>query len=139
MTPIDRARLVGCATSLIAAVEQVLDEMEHYGHPMLVTDGWRTVEQQQAIWWSDRLMDADGRVQLKPSIVKPKTWADGILVLSNHQHGRAADCAFLVDHHASWDEHLPWTLYGDTAERHGLAWGGRWMPPKTDKPHVELR
>lgn len=60
---------------------------------------------------------------------------------SYHQHGLAADCAFLRD--GAWfiSEKDPWTmrgyrLYGAVAESVGLRWGGRWAIQ--DFGHAEL-
>jgi peptidoglycan LD-endopeptidase CwlK len=102
----------------------VLKRMEDLGHPMMVTDGFRTTEQQQKLF-------AQGR----SSPGKIVTHADGIKVKSNHQSGRAVDCCFLIEGKPSWDERLPWSLYGRIAKEHGLQWGGDWKRP--DKPHIE--
>lgn len=62
--------------------------------------------------------------------------------LSYHQHGLAADCAFLRDGRLVISERDPWAmrgyeLYGQVAEQHGLTWGGRWR--LMDFGHVEWR
>lgn len=59
-----------------------------------------------------------------------------------HQHGLAADCAFLRGGRLVISEKDPWAmrgyrLYGQEAERAGLAWGGRWR--MMDFGHVEWR
>ncbi len=61
---------------------------------------------------------------------------------SYHQHGLAADCAFLRDGRLVISERDPWAmrgyeLYGQVAEQHGLTWGGRWR--LMDFGHVEWR
>lgn len=133
MTERDRKRLVDCDGRLIAAVARILDEMAAAGTPMMVTDGARTVSQQQILWWKGREKET-GRIIYPRQVV---THCDGIRKKSNHQSGRAADCAFVVNDKPSWDEALPWAEYGAAAKRQGLAWGGDWPAPKTDRPHVE--
>ena len=128
MTDRDRRRLGASDARLITRVGAVLDAMAAQGHPMLVTDGPRTQAEQILLW-------KQGRETPGPVV----THADGIGTLSLHQRGRAADCAFLdVDGQPSWSETHPWRLYGETAEQHGLVWGGRWPAPTTDRPHVQL-
>ena len=124
-------RLEGVHPDLIAKLSRVLAEMMAIGYPMIVTDGVRTLAQQQALW-------AQGRT--KPGRIV--TNADGVKNKSNHQphedgYGHAVDCAFLVGNQPSWDEHLPWTVYGALAMHYGLVWGGSWTKI-IDRPHVEL-
>lgn len=114
-------------------VRLVLEAMDRLGLPMTVTDGKRTVAQQQALY-------AQGRT--KPG--KKVTDADGVRVLSNHQSGRAVDCTFLNEKgQPHWPETpSAWAAYGAAAKAVGLLWGGDWKDkkgrPKPDNPHVEL-
>lgn len=117
-------KLAGVHPTLKAKVRQILDAMTSLGFPMLVTDGFRTVAEQQALYAKGRTVPG-----------KRVTNADGVTHLSNHQSGRAVDCCFLVDGKASWDDALPWALYGAMARTLGLSWGGDWSTP--DRPHVE--
>jgi peptidoglycan LD-endopeptidase CwlK len=60
-----------------------------------------------------------------------------------HQHGRAADSAFLIDGKIVIAETHPlaargYALYGAVAQSFGLTWGGDWRSIK-DLGHVELR
>ena len=132
MTERDRKRLEGIDPILIVAVEKLLAIMQILGHPMFVVSGFRTVAQQQALY-------AQGRT--KPG--KIVTYCDGIIKKSNHQSGRAVDLAFIDDpkteKNETWAEDSPWIVYGTIAKFLGLSWGGDWAPPKTDKPHIELR
>lgn len=62
---------------------------------------------------------------------------------SYHQHGLAADCAFLVDGRIVISEQdaraaRGYELYGELAQSFGLVWGGGWRSLK-DLGHVELR
>jgi peptidoglycan L-alanyl-D-glutamate endopeptidase CwlK len=61
---------------------------------------------------------------------------------SYHQYGLAADSAFLREGKVVVSEKDPWAmrgyeLFGETAERVGLTWGGRWK--MMDFGHTELR
>ncbi len=132
-------RLKGVHPRLGEQVQTLLIAMEVLGFPMMITDGVRTVEQQQALF-------ALGRT--KPG--KIVTYADGVKNKSNHQPkadglGRAVDCCFLVDldhdgqtDDPTWDLKRPWNLYGEMAIALGLEWGGRWLSIK-DLPHIELK
>lgn len=123
LSPRDRQRLDSLDPEFRAPAMRVLKDMHAAGHPMFITSARRTVAQQQALWRQGR--SEPGRIV---------TWVDGVQKLSNHQSGRAMDCAFVAAD--IWDG--PWELYGTVAERHGLAWGGRWLGKKCDRPHVEL-
>lgn len=123
-------KLAGVHPKLRAVVLRVLSVMADLGYPMLVTDGVRTTEEQQALY-------AQGRTKPGPVV----TNADGVTHRSNHQlHadgcGHAVDCCFLLNGKPSWDPHLPWRLYGEAAKALGCRWGGDWTHP--DRPHIEL-
>ena len=131
MTDRDIAKLHGVHGSLAARIEQILDAMRVLGFEMMVTDGVRTQAQQQVLY-------AKGRAAPGPRV----TNADGVRVRSNHQThadglGHAVDCCFVVDGRPSWDDALPWELYGEAAKALGLRWGGDWKTP--DRPHVEMK
>jgi hypothetical protein len=120
---------------LLRRLDKVLLAMNALGFPMMVTDGARTLEQQQALY-------AVGR-RGKPG-EKIVTNADGVRVKSNHQlkddgFGHAADCTFVDEGgKPTWDDDLPWTAYGECCRAVGLRWGikiGDWV----DRPHVELK
>lgn len=136
MTDKDYRKLNGCDTALIQRVDRVLIRMAAAGYRLMVTDGFRSVEQQQAIWWFDRVALPGGKWKPKPGITRHRTNADGIVNKSNHQSGRAADCTFVINGQPSWHEHLPWKLYAEAAKAEGLLAGYYWKKP--DKPHVEL-
>ncbi len=124
-------KLAGVHPTLVAKIGALAVALDAVGHPIVVTAGVRTTEQQQALY-------AQGRTEVG-SIV---TEDDGVVHRSNHQvhddgFGHAVDCAFVVDGEPSWDPHLPWTIYGSLAMLIGLHWGGTWTTPH-DLPHVEL-
>jgi peptidoglycan L-alanyl-D-glutamate endopeptidase CwlK len=131
-------RLHGVHPDLAAKVTRILDAMERLGFPMMVTEGLRTTERQQALYAQGRI--APGKIV---------TFTDGVVKKSNHQakadgFGYAVDCVFLVDidgdgpDDPSWAERHPWTLYGVMAEALGLRWGGRFKT-LVDRPHVEMK
>lgn len=144
MEPI--SRLQGVHPDLARKVQQILSAMHALGFSMVVTDGLRTVAEQQALYAKGR--NAAGQVVDQHAIV---TNADGVVTRSNHQahadgFGHAVDCTFLDDHGTPldpsddrpiWRDRDPWLLYGTMAETLGLKWGGRWKRP-FDRPHVEL-
>lgn len=131
-------KLVNVHPRVVDVVTRIKFAMTELGYPMMVTDGARTVDQQQALFRKGR--DQAGHVIEPHAIV---TNCDGIVNRSNHQLdpkdglGRAVDMCFLVDNKPSWAETMPWALYGLMAETLGLAWGGRWHHP-IDRPHIEL-
>jgi peptidoglycan LD-endopeptidase CwlK len=112
---------------LRARVERLLAAIAILGHPIRVTSGYRTVEEQAALY-------AQGRTT--PGAIV--TRVDGRRTLSQHQRGRAVDCAFVDGLGAvTWDDRAPWELYGRMAQAVGLVWGGAWKSFQ-DRPHVEL-
>jgi peptidoglycan L-alanyl-D-glutamate endopeptidase CwlK len=97
---------------------------EVHGYDMALLEGYRSPQRQAVLW-------ARG-----PNVTGA---APG---QSYHQHGLAADCAFMRDGRLVISERDPWAmrgyqLYGQVAEQHGLTWGGRWR--LMDFGHVELR
>jgi peptidoglycan L-alanyl-D-glutamate endopeptidase CwlK len=126
-------KLDGLHPELVEKVQRVLAAMAALGFPMMVTDGLRTTEQQQALF-------AKGRTA-PGSIV---TNADGVKAKSNHQmkadgFGHAVDCTFLdANGKPTWDGMKPWAAYGACAVAVGLTWGGNWKSKLVDRPHIEL-
>ena len=122
-------KLDGVHPVLVEKVKRILHASAELGHPMIVTDGVRTLAQQQALYAKGRT--APGKIVTK---------ADGVRAKSNHQvkgdgFGHAVDCCFLVDGKATWEG--PWDLYGAMARSLGLTWGGDWKR-FVDRPHIEL-
>lgn len=124
-------KLAGVHPVLVRKIQKVLEAMNLLGFQMIVTDGVRTVSEQQELY-------AQGRT--KPG--KIVTNCDGIKKLSNHQiqpdgYGHAVDCCFLDEKgKPSWDSRFPWKLYGAMVESQNLTWGGRFK--NFDGPHAEL-
>lgn len=123
-------KLEGVHPDLKAKVLRMMNAFAELGCPVMVTDGVRTLKQQQALY-------AKGRTQPGPRV----TNADGVRHKSNHQvkddgFGHAVDFAFLdAAGKPTWEG--PWALLGEMAEQQGLVWGGRWTK-LVDRPHVEL-
>jgi peptidoglycan L-alanyl-D-glutamate endopeptidase CwlK len=105
----------------LALVFKIMKQV--HGYDMALVEGYRSAERQ------DALAEAGAHV----------TRVIGFQ--SYHQHGLAADCAFLRDGKLAISEQDPWTmrgyrLYGAVAESVGLRWGGRWA--MRDFGHAEL-
>lgn len=96
------------------------------GYRPLLTDGFRSTAEQQALYAQGRTKSGD--------IV---TNTDGVKKRSNHQSALAADITLQKGGKATWD--LPegaWEYYGHLARKHGLTWGGGWTK-LVDRPHIE--
>ncbi|MCE5314048.1 MAG: M15 family metallopeptidase [Armatimonadota bacterium] len=91
------------------------------GIKVILTDGYRSIEQQDALY-------AKGRT--KPG--KIVTNARG--GFSWHNFGNAADYAFVVNGKVTWDG--PWATFGKIARQCGLEWGGTFKSI-IDRPHVQ--
>lgn len=121
-------RLRGCHPDLKARVIALVAALAQQGLTLVLTQGVRSVAQQQALY-------AQGRY--KPG--KIVTNCDGLIKASNHQpkadgYGYAVDVAWVIDGHVTWEG--PWETLGQMATAHGLAWGGDWK--WRDQPHLEL-
>lgn len=97
---------------------------ERHGYEMVLIEGYRNPQRQAEL------------LALGPHVTQAGPGA------SYHQHGLAADSAFLRDGVLVISEQDPWALegyrlYGEIAESVGLTWGGRWK--MRDYGHVELR
>lgn len=97
---------------------------EQHGYQAVLLEGYRSPERQ-----AELLLRGPSVTQAAPN-------------MSYHQHGLAADVAFLRDGKLVISERDPWAMrgyehYGALAEAAGLTWGGRWK--MMDLGHVELR
>jgi peptidoglycan L-alanyl-D-glutamate endopeptidase CwlK len=97
---------------------------DQHGIDVVLVEGWRSPERQAAL------------AALGPSVTRAGPYE------SYHQHGLAADCAFLRDGHVVISERDPWAMdayarYGEAARAVGLVWGGDWHGLR-DLGHVEL-
>lgn len=106
---------------LLLAYRLMRDE---HGYDMVLLEGYRSPERQTAL------------ANLGAHVTNAAAWQ------SYHQHGLAADSAFMSAGKLVISERDPWAvkgyeLYGEVAQRVGLTWGGRWQ--NADLGHVELR
>ncbi|MBC7954667.1 MAG: M15 family metallopeptidase [Cytophagales bacterium] len=97
---------------------------EEHGYEMALLEGYRSPERQTQL------------ANLGAHVTNAAAWQ------SYHQHGLAADSAFMRAGKLVISERDPWAakgyeLYGEVAQRVGLTWGGRWQ--NADLGHVELR
>jgi peptidoglycan LD-endopeptidase CwlK len=110
-------------TQRLLAVFQVMKN--EYGYEMVLIEGYRSPERQNQL-------AAKGAHVTRATA--GRSW---------HQHGLAADCAFLRNGKIVISERDPWAmrgyqLYGQVSKQAGLVWGGDWKSIK-DLMHVELR
>jgi peptidoglycan L-alanyl-D-glutamate endopeptidase CwlK len=111
----------GFRQRLLLAYRLMRDE---HGYEMALLEGYRSPERQTAL------------ANLGSHVTNASAWQ------SYHQHGLAADSAFMRAGKLVISERDPWAakgyeLYGEVAQRVGLTWGGRWQ--NADLGHVELR
>ena len=97
---------------------------EEHGYEMALIEGYRSPERQTLL------------ASMGAHVTNAAAWQ------SYHQHGLAADSAFMRNGKLVISERDPWAakgyeLYGEVAQRVGLTWGGRWQ--NADLGHVELR
>ena len=97
---------------------------ERHGYEMVLIEGYRSPERQDQLFAKGSSVTQVGAG------------------LSYHQHGLAADSAFMRDGKVVISERDPWAmkgyvLFGPVAEQVGLVWGGRWK--MMDYGHVELQ
>jgi peptidoglycan L-alanyl-D-glutamate endopeptidase CwlK len=110
-------------TQRLLAVYRVM--REQHGYDMVLVEGHRSPQRQE------ELAARGGHVTRARA---GQSW---------HQHGLAADSAFLREGKLVISEQDPWAmrgyqLYGQMAKEAGLVWGGDWRSIK-DLMHVELR
>jgi peptidoglycan L-alanyl-D-glutamate endopeptidase CwlK len=122
-------RLRGCHPELKTRVRALVEALTAQGLDIVITQGVRSVAQQQALY-------AQGRS--KPG--KIVTNCDGVTKVSNHQpkadgYGYAVDVAWRNAHgEITWDG--SWDTMMTLAEAQGLTAGGRWLR-FPDRPHLE--
>jgi hypothetical protein len=119
--------LTGLAPALRARADRLLEECRASGLRLAVTQGLRTLQQQDALFAQGRT--APGRIV---------TNAGG--GHSYHNFGLAFDVVVLNDQARTvWDPaHPGWRLAAEIGKQLGLAWGGDWRSFR-DLPHFERR
>lgn len=124
LDPLSRRLLIDLHDSIRPMAVQLLREARDQGIRIVITSGYRSLAQQQALW--DQGRAKPGRVV---------TWARP--GTSWHNFGLAFDVAPLDQNgkpHWPNDWRL-WMRLGELGESIGLTWGGRWKKP--DLPHFE--
>lgn len=127
-------KLDGLLPVVRAATEALITRCYYRGIPIVITQGLRTIAEQDALY-------AQGRT--KPGAIV--TNAKG--GYSNHNFGVAIDFALLMPDgkNVSWDMkregngngHADWSEVVEEAKKLGFAWGGDWVSFK-DTPHFEM-
>jgi peptidoglycan L-alanyl-D-glutamate endopeptidase CwlK len=123
-------KLDGVHPDLAWRIERIMMAMQYLGWELMVTAGVRSTLDQQRLY-------AQGRTA--PGAIV--TNADGVKKRSKHQlqpdgYGHAVDVCFVVGGRPTWDDHLPWRLYGEMGIALGLTWGGTFTG-LVDRPHME--
>lgn len=100
-------------------------KLKEGGVAFVVVSTFRTVEEQQALWFKGR--DSNGKV-VNPDLVV--TQCDGIINKSNHQSRNAFDLTFADEGgHAIYpSDPVRWKSLGEIGKSVGLEWGGDWKP-----------
>ncbi len=116
-------RLTHVTPELARKVLQILEIANREGFDLLVSQGFRSVAEQNKLY-------AQGRTTRGKIVTNARGGQ------SNHNFGTAVDFCFIVGGQPSWDERL-YKNIGRWARIVGLKWGGNWRSFK-DLPHVEL-
>ncbi len=117
-----RGLLKHVAPTLRGGVIKIIELAHAEGYDLRVTQGLRTITEQDALY-------AQGRTKPGKKVTNAKGGQ------SNHNYGLAVDLAFFVDGKLTWEDSL-YLKIGKWAKSAGLLWGGNWKSP--DMPHVEL-
>lgn len=100
----------------------VVKEMELLGHPVRITDGFRSTLEQDKLY-------AQGRTTPGNIVTQAKGGQ------SFHNYGVAVDMVFRKEGYNASDS--LWQTLGAVGKKHGFKWGGDWTS-FVDKPHFEL-
>jgi len=120
------ARLNGLQKVVKAATERLIELAYRAGVPILITQGYRSIAEQDALY-------AQGRT--KPGSIVTNARGG----YSNHNFGVAIDFALLLadGKNVSWAVNKDWMIVVDIAKQLGFSWGGDWKSFK-DYPHFEM-
>lgn len=110
---------------LQAIVQKVIAECAEKGLPVLITDGWRSKAEQNAIY-------AQGRTT--PGVIVSQV----NYPYSAHNWGIAVDFCRNVRGREYDDSDGFFAKVAAVAKQYGLDWGGDWKN-FTDKPHLQMR
>jgi D-alanyl-D-alanine carboxypeptidase len=100
----------------------IIADMERLGHPVRLVEGFRSIDQQNALY-------AQGRTTPGAIVTNAKGGE------SLHQYGIAVDFVFRKEGYNA-SEAL-WKKLGDVGRSHGFEWGGDWKG-FVDKPHFQM-
>ena len=104
---------------------QFLANARAAGHRIILTQGRRTIAEQNALF-------AKGRTEPGAKVTNAKGGD------SPHNYGLAIDFCFLdAKGKASWADSHPWAAVAAFGKALGLTWGGDWKK-FVDRPHLEL-
>ena len=103
-------------------MNKFLAECKKQGIDLIVTQGFRSIAEQNALY-------AQGRTKPGKIVTNAKGGQ------SKHNFGNAFDVCFLINKKASYAG--DWGKIGAIGELCGLKWGGRWKE-FIDKPHFEI-
>lgn len=126
----------------------MLKEVREAGYPIIVVEVYRSPQRQRALYAQGR---SDSTLKQKgysaeeiaqyrqQGYTSTKPVVTRVLSAGMHSQGRAMDCAFVVDKRITYTvPEIWWRIYGATAKKYGLIWGGDWKRIK-DRPHIEYR
>lgn len=121
-----QARLSGLHPVVRQATERLIERSFDVGVPILITQGLRTVAEQDALY-------AQGRT--KPGNIVTNARGG----YSNHNFGVAIDFCLLKSDgkSVSWEVGAAWMKVVEIAKALGFGWGGDWKSFK-DYPHFEM-
>ncbi|MFD1268855.1 M15 family metallopeptidase [Paenibacillus motobuensis] len=143
------AKLNGLLPAVRAATEALITRCFYRGVPIVITQGLRTIAEQDALYAQGRTQLELNNAGLSHVIAQPGkskvTNARG--GYSNHNFGVAIDFALLLPDgkNVSWDmkrdgngdRQADWAEVVEEAKKLGFAWGGDWVSFK-DTPHFEM-
>lgn len=102
--------------------DEVVKEMELLGFPIRITQGFRSIEEQDKLY-------AQGRTTPGQIVTNAKGGE------SFHNYGVAVDVVFRKEGYNA-PETL-WQTFGTVGKKHGFEWGGDWKTFK-DRPHLQM-
>jgi peptidoglycan L-alanyl-D-glutamate endopeptidase CwlK len=101
----------------------IIEAMALLGHPVRITEGYRSIERQNALY-------AQGRTTPGQIVTNAKGGQ------SFHNYGVAVDFVFKKEGYNASEE--LWQTLGAVGRSQGFDWGGDWVGFK-DRPHMELK
>lgn len=102
--------------------DKVVEAMAMLGHPVRITEGYRSMERQAALYAQGRTAPGQIVTNAKPGE-------------SLHNYGVAVDFVFRREGYDAPD--WLWEVLGSAGKAHGFSWGGDWEK-FVDKPHFEM-